>query len=72
MRLSENTDIREWWSSWNQDDDVMGRERPPISEPLAGLLAEQIRAQTLHRFALKGRRLTPVGLEIGDEPIGIG
>jgi len=53
LRLSENTDIREWWSSWNQDDDVMGRERPPISEPLAGLLAEQIRAQTLHRFALR-------------------
>jgi hypothetical protein len=22
--LSENTDIREWWSSWNQDDDVDG------------------------------------------------
>ena len=24
LRLSENTDIREWWSSWNQDDDVDG------------------------------------------------
>ena len=24
LRLPENTDIREWWSSWNQDDDVDG------------------------------------------------
>ena len=24
LRLSENTDIREWWFSWNQDDDVDG------------------------------------------------
>ena len=50
---------------------LMGPERLPISEPLAGLLAEQTRAQTLHRFAFKRRRLT-VELEIGDEPIRIG
>src|SRR5215472_5398658 len=47
LRLSENTDIREWWSSWNQDDDVMGHGRLPISEPLAGLLTERTRPQTL-------------------------
>ena len=32
---------------------LMGQERLPISEPLAGLLTEQTRAQTLHRFALR-------------------
>jgi hypothetical protein len=32
---------------------LMEQERLPISEPLAGLLAEQTRAQTLHRFALR-------------------
>jgi hypothetical protein len=51
--LSENTDIREWWSSRNQDDDVDGTEETTISEPLVGLLAERTRAQTLHRFALR-------------------
>ena len=67
MRLSENTDIREWWSSWNQDDDVDEQERLP----LAGLLAEQTRAPTLHRFALRVG-VSTVELEIGDEPIRIG
>ena len=71
MRLPENTDIREWWSSWNQDDDVDGQERLPISEPSAGLLTGRARAQTLHR-SREGRRLITVELEIGDEPIGIG
>jgi hypothetical protein len=32
---------------------LMGQERLPISEPLAGLLTKRTQAQTLHRFALR-------------------
>src|SRR5215472_12900060 len=53
LRLPENTDIREWWSSWNQAEDVMGQERLPVSEPPAGPITERTRAETLNRFALR-------------------
>ena len=52
MRLSENTDIREWWSSWNQDDDVDGTGETPDFRALAGLLTERTQAHTLHRSAV--------------------
>ena len=71
MRLSENTDIREWWSSWNQDDDVDGTGETTDFRAPRGLLTGRARAQTLHR-SREGRRLITVELEIGDEPIGIG
>ena len=72
MRLFENTDIREWWSSWNQDDDVDGTGattdfRAPRGTPNG--------ANSSADFAprhLEGRRLITVELEIGDEPIRIG
>ena len=70
--MSENTDIREWWSSWNEDDDVDGTGettdfRVPRGAPN--------RASSSADFALlrvEGRRLITVELEIGDEPIRIG
>src|SRR5215469_12674159 len=71
LRLSENTDIREWWSSWNQDDDVDGtgattdfcapreaRDAASSSADFAPLCPER-------------RRLITVELGIGDEPIRI-
>ena len=72
MRVSENTDIREWWSSWNQDDDVdwTGATtdfRAPREAPDAASSSADFAALRPER-----RRLITVELEIGDEPIRIG
>src|SRR5215468_10299406 len=70
--LSENTDIREWWSSWNQDDDVDGTGattdfRAPREAPDGASLRADFAP-----LRLKRRRLITMELEIGDEPIRIG
>ena len=69
MRLSENTDIREWWSSWNQDDDVDGTGattdfRAPRGAPNGANASADFAPLRLER-----RRLITVELEIADEPI---
>ena len=72
MRLFENTDIREWWSSWNQDDDVDGTGattdfRAPHEAPNGANASADFASLRLER-----RRLITVELEFGDEPIRIG
>ena len=72
MRLSENTDIREWCSSWKQDDDVDGTEETTDFRAPRGAPNEANSSADFAPLRLEGRRLITVDLEIGDEPIGIG
>ena len=72
LRLSENTDIREWWSSWNQDDDVDGTGETPDFRALRGAPNGANSSADVAPVRVKGRRLITVELEIGDEPIRIG
>ena len=72
MRLSENTDVREWWSSWNQDDDVDGTGETPDFRAPRGAPNGANSSAYFAPVRRKGRRLITVKLEIGDEPIGIG
>ena len=72
LRLSENTDIREWSSSRNQDDDVDGTGETTISEPPRGAPSGANSSADFAPLRFEGRRLITVELEIGDEPIRIG
>ena len=72
MRLSENTDIREWRFSWNQDDDVDGTgETPDFRAPRGAPNGANSNAD-FAPVRRKGRRLITAELEIGNEPIGTG
>ena len=71
LRLSENTDIREWWSSWNQDDDGDGAGETAVSGPLAGAPNGASSSADFAPLRPERRRLITVELGIGDEPIRI-
>ena len=72
MRLSENTDIREWWSSWTQDDDVDGTGETPDFRAPRGAPGGANSSADFAPLRFEGRRLITVELEFGDEPIRIG
>jgi hypothetical protein len=72
LRLSENTDIREWWSSWNQDDDVNGTGETPDFRAPCGAPNGANSSADFAPVRRKARRLITVELELGNEPIGIG
>jgi hypothetical protein len=72
LRLSENTDIREWWSVGTKFDDVDGTGattdfRAPRGAPDGASLSADFAPLRLER-----RLLITVELEIGDEPSRIG
>ena len=72
MRLSENTDIREWWPSWNQDDAVDGTGETTNFRTSRWAPNGANSSADFAPLRLEDRRLITVELEIGDEPIRIG